>query len=170
MDPARIGLNQHDVKIGEVNQPPAGTKTVTFTTPNYTVPRQGFALKVRAVRTDANGTAVSAFSPPLRGHIPQATNAPATPGAPGLFESPIVGGQVKLTIIPPTVTASSGAPEWYALYDGTRKVANVTAPLGVAPHVTLRYTTGQNYSFTVVAGNSAGTSAPSNALAGTVPA
>ncbi|AZM47763.1 hypothetical protein DMB38_20010 [Streptomyces sp. WAC 06738] len=169
MDPSRIGLNSHDVKIGEVNQPSASTKTVTFTTPNYATPRQPFALKVRAVRTDSNGTAVSDFSPLLRGHLPATTVAPGTPGAPTLTTTPIVGGQVKLTLTPPTVDSTHGAPEWYAVYDGARKVATAYAPLGTAPHVTLQYAAAQTYSFTVVAGNSIGVSAASSALTGTVP-
>jgi hypothetical protein len=169
MDLSRIGLNESDTKLGEVNQPGAGTTTVTFTTPNYTVPRRRFALKVRAVRTDANGTAVSEFSVPLRGQIPAATNAPGKPGAPTFTTAPTSSGQLQITIVPPSIGTVNGPPEWYALYDGSRKVAVVNTPLGTAPHVTLQYAAGQAYNFTVVAGNSAGTSTPSNALAGTVP-
>ena len=169
MDPSRIGLNANDVKRGEVAQPGSGT-VVTFTTPAYTVPRQTFALKVRAVTTDSNGTAVSAFSPPLRGHLPASTKVPGKPPAPTLTVSPIVGGSVKLTLTPPTIDASNGAPEYYAVYDGSRKVAVINAPLPAAPQVTLSYATGTAYSFTVVAGNNQGTSVPSNALTGTVPA
>ncbi|WP_329272059.1 fibronectin type III domain-containing protein [Streptomyces sp. NBC_01451] len=169
MDPSRIGLNESDVKLGEVNQPGANATTVTYTTPNYTAPRRRFALKVRAVRTDDNGTAVSEFSTPLRGTIPASTVAPGTPGAPTLTTTPIVGGQVKLTITPPTIDSTHGAPEYYAVYDGTRKVAVVYTPLGTAPHVTLQYTAAQTYSFTVAAGNSVGVSAASTALTGTVP-
>jgi len=169
MDPSRIGLNESDVKLGEVTQPGSGTRTVTYTTPNYTVPRRAFGIKVRAVHTDSNGTAVSDFSPILRGHLPASTVAPGTPGAPTLTTTPVVGGQVKLTISAPTVDSTHGAPEWYAIYDGSRKVASVSAPLGTAPHVTLQYAAGQTYSFTVVAGNSAGISSASTALTGTVP-
>ncbi|MGI5515241.1 hypothetical protein [Streptomyces sp. CA-106131] len=170
MDPARIGLSQHDVKLGDAPQPAAGTSTVTFITTNYTVPRQAFALKVRAVRTDINGTAYGAFSPTLRGHIPAAFHAPGKPGVPALSENPIVGGQVKLALTAPPIDATHGGPEWYAVYDAGSKVANVPAPLGAAPQATLHYATGQNYSFTVVAGNTAGTSPASDALADTVPA
>ncbi|MEU1552096.1 fibronectin type III domain-containing protein [Streptomyces scabiei] len=169
MDPTRIGLNESDVKLGEVNQPGAGTTVVTYTTPAYTAPRRRFALKVRAVRTDDNGTAVSEFSTLLRGTIPASTVAPGTPGAPTLTTTPIVGGQVKLTITPPTIDSTHGAPEYYAVYDGTRQVAVVYTPLGTAPHVTLQYAAAQTYSFTVRAGNSVGVSAASTALTGTVP-
>lgn len=169
MDPSRIGLNESDVKLGEVNQPGAGTTVVSFTTPNYTVPRRRFSLKVRAVRTDSNGTAVSEFSTPLRGTIPASNNAPGKPGAPTFTTAPTSNGQIKITIVPPAIGTVNGPPEWYALYDGTRKVATVDAPLGTAPHVQLQYAAGQSYSFTTVAGNSAGISPASNALAGTVP-
>ncbi|MFH9731923.1 fibronectin type III domain-containing protein [Streptomyces sp. NPDC017260] len=168
MDAARIGLNESDVKLGDVAQPDPGTRTITFTTPNYTTPRRLFALKVRAVRVTDDGTAVSDFSPLLRGRLPAATDAPATPPAPTLT-GPVVGGVVGLTITAPTVNTTYGAPEWYAIYDGTRKAAVVNAPLGTAPHATLPYAEGQTYSFTVVAGNSIGTSAASGALTGTVP-
>ncbi|MEV7902217.1 fibronectin type III domain-containing protein [Streptomyces anulatus] len=169
MDPARPGLNSRDVKLGEVNQPSAGARTVTFTTPAYTTPRKRFALRVRAVRTDSNGTAYSDFSTPLRGALPASTVAPGKPAAPTLTTSPIVAGQIKLTINPPTINGSNGAPEYYAVYDGTRKVGVVNSPLGTAPHLTLQYAAGQSYSFTVVAGSSAGLSSASNPLAGTVP-
>ncbi|WP_369042183.1 hypothetical protein [Streptomyces sp. Midd1] len=169
MDPGRIGLNESDVKLGEVNQPGAGTNVVTFTTPNYTVPRRRFALKIRAVRTDANGTAVSEFSTPLRGAIPASNNAPGKPGTPTFTTAPTNNGQIKITIVPPSIGTVNGPPEWYALYDGTRKVATVNAPLGSTPHVQLQYAAGQSYSFTTVAGNSAGVSPASTALAGTVP-
>lgn len=169
MDASRPGLNSRDVKLGEVNQPSAGTPTVTFTTPAYTTPRRRFALKVRAVRTNSYGTAYSEFSTPLRGALPASTVAPGTPGAPTLTVSPVVGGQVKLTISPPTINASNGSPEYYAVYDSTRQVAVVNSPLGAAPHVTLQYAAAQTYSFTVAAGNSVGVSNPSSALTGTVP-
>lgn len=168
MDLGRIGLSESDVKLGEVNQP-AGAGPVTFTTTAYKVPRTRFALKVRAVLTDATGTAVSAFSTPLRGTIPAATVAPGKPNAPTFTTAPTSDGQLQITLTAPTINASNGAPEWYAVYDGTRKVATVSAPLGTAPHVTLQYAAGQSYSFTAVAGNSAGVSPASNALAGTVP-
>ncbi|MFV0135445.1 hypothetical protein ACLGIH_19875 [Streptomyces sp. HMX87] len=168
MDLGRIGLSESDAKLGEVTQP-AGAGPVTFTTPAYKVPRTRFALKVRAVRTDANGSAVSEFSTPLRGTIPAATNPPGKPNAPTFTTAPTSDGQLQITITAPTINASNGAPEWYALYDGTRKVATLSAPLGTAPHVTLQYAAGQSYSFTTVAGNSAGSSTPSNALAGSVP-
>lgn len=169
MDLDRIGLNENDVLLGSVPQP-STPGTVTYTTPNYTVPGQHFALKVRAVRTDDNGTAYSHFSNLLRGNLPAAHRAPDTPPAPTLTEDPIVGGTVKLTIDPPTIDADSGAPTWYAVYDGTRKVAVIGAPLGTPPHATFSYTAGQAYSFTIVAGNHAGVSAPSAPLSGTVPA
>lgn len=169
MDLARPGLNEGDVKLGEVNQPSGTTQTVTFTTPNYTTPDQRLALKIRAVRTDSNGTATGPFSPILRSQIPPATASPGKAGTPTLTESPIVGGQVKLTLVPPSIGSANGAPTYYAVYDGTRKVATVQAPLGTAPHVTLSYKAAQAYSFTVVAGNSLGTGTPSNALTGTVP-
>ncbi|MFC9505356.1 fibronectin type III domain-containing protein [Streptomyces sp. NPDC057002] len=169
MDPSRIGLFESDTKIGEVNQPGSGTTVVTFDTPNYTAPGQPFALKVRAVRTDSNGTAYSAFSPVLRGVIPPSSVAPGQAGAPTLTTTPIVNGQVKLTLTAPTIDSTHGAPAWYAIYDGTRKVTTVNAPLGTAPHVTFTYPYGANYSFTVQAGNSAGTGPASTALTGTVP-
>lgn len=169
MDPDRIGLDVGDVKLGEINQPGGTSQTVTYTTPNFTVPDQRLALKVRSVRTDANGTAMSAFSTVLRSQLPPATASPGKAGAPTLTESPIVGGQVKLTLAPPSIGPVNGAPTWYAVYDGTRKVATVDAPLGTTPHVTLSYKAGQAYSFTVVAGNSLGVGPASNALAGTVP-
>ncbi|MGW3153665.1 hypothetical protein [Streptomyces sp. NPDC001089] len=169
MDTGRIGLNESDVKLGEVNQPAASATTVTFTTPNYAVPGRAFALKVRTVKTDTNGTAVSAFSTPLRGHIPAATNSPGKPGTPTFTTAPTNNGQLKLTLVAPSIGTVNGPPEWYVVYDGTRKVATVPAPLGTAPHVTLQYAAGASYSFTVVAGNSAGVSVPSTALAGTVP-
>ncbi|MFF1693179.1 fibronectin type III domain-containing protein [Streptomyces sp. NPDC058257] len=168
MDDDRIGLNVGDVKLGEVNQP-TGSGPVTFTTPNYTVPEQRLALKVRAVRTDANGTAIGSFSPVLRSQIPPATASPGKAGTPALTESPIVGGQVKLTLTAPSIGSVNGAPSYYAVYDGTRKVATVPAPLGTAPHVTLSYKAGTAYSFTVVAGNSLGVGPASTALTGTVP-
>lgn len=169
MDAGRIGLSESDTKLGEVNQPGAGTSVVTFTTPAYTVPRQKFALKVRAVRTDSNGTAPSEFSPPLRGSIPASASSPGKPGAPTFTTAPAPDGQLKITIVPPSIGPVNGPPEWYAIWDGTRKVAVVNAPLGAAPHVQLQYAAGQSYSFTVTAGNSAGVSPASNALAGTVP-
>ncbi|MGW3860249.1 fibronectin type III domain-containing protein [Streptomyces sp. NPDC005047] len=169
MDPDRPGLNKNDTKIGEVNQPSAGTTVVTFNTPNYTAPGQRFALKIRAVRTDTNGTATSAFSPILRGQIPPAMAVPGKAGTPALHQSPIVGGQVKLTLTAPSIGPVNGAPAWYAVYDGTRKVAVVNAPLGNAPQVTLNYPAGASYSFTVVAGNTLGVGPASNALTGTVP-
>ncbi|MEW1922313.1 fibronectin type III domain-containing protein [Streptomyces sp. NPDC088360] len=169
MDPDRIGLDIGDIKLGEVNQPTGTTQTVTFTTPNLTTPDMRLALKVRSVRTDANGTATSPFSTVLRSQLPPATASPGKAGAPTLTESPVVGGQVKLTVVPPSIGPVNGAPTYYAIYDGTRKVATVDAPLGTAPHVTLSYKAGQAYSFTVVAGNSLGTGAASTALTGTVP-
>ncbi|MEV5265237.1 fibronectin type III domain-containing protein [Streptomyces werraensis] len=169
MDTGRPGLSESDIKLGEIPQPPAGTTTLTFTTPNYTVPRRRFALKVRAVRTDANGTAVSEFSPYLRGQIPAANHAPGTPPAPAFTTAPTADGQLQITLTAPTVDTTHGAPEWYAIYDNNRKVAVVDAPLGTPPHATLAYEAGQEYSLTVVAGNSAGVSAPSEPLAGTVP-
>ncbi|MFF8283383.1 fibronectin type III domain-containing protein [Streptomyces albus] len=168
MDPERIGLDVGDVKLGEIAQP-SGPGPVTFTSPNFTVPNMHLALKVRSVRTDENGTAVSAFSPVLRSKLPPATASPGKPGTPTLTESPIVGGQVKLTLAPPPVGPVNGAVEYYAVYDGARKVATVDAPLGDAPHATLHYQAGQSYSFTVVAGNSLGTGPASTALTGTVP-
>ncbi|MGW1261139.1 fibronectin type III domain-containing protein [Streptomyces drozdowiczii] len=169
MDPDRIGLDVGDVKLGEINQPGGTSQTVTYTTPNFTAPDQRLALRVRSVRTDANGTAVSPFSPVLRSQLPPATAAPGKAGTPTLTESPVVGGQVKLTLVPPSIGPVNGAPTYYALYDGTRKVATVDAPLGTAPHVTLSYKAGQAYSFTVVAGNSLGVGPASTALTGTVP-
>ncbi|NIY68010.1 fibronectin type III domain-containing protein [Streptomyces malaysiensis] len=168
MDPDRIGLNVGDVKLGEINQPATG-QTVTYTTPNVTTPDMRLALKVRSVRTDANGTAVSPFSTVLRSQIPPATAAPGKAGTPTLTESPVVGGQVKLTLSAPPIGSVNGAPTWYAVYDGARKVATVDAPLGTAPHVTLSYKAGQSYSITVVAANSLGTGPASTALTGTVP-
>ncbi|WP_328749250.1 MULTISPECIES: fibronectin type III domain-containing protein [unclassified Streptomyces] len=169
MDLSRPGLNEGDVKLGEINQPGGTSQTVTFTTPNFTTPDQRLALKVRAVRTDANGTATGPFSTVLRSQIPPATAAPGKAGTPTLTVSPIVGGQVKLTLVAPSIGSVNGSPTYYAVYDGTRKVATVDAPLGTAPHVTLSYQAAQAYSFTVVAGNSLGVGPASNALAGTVP-
>ncbi|MEV6310037.1 fibronectin type III domain-containing protein [Streptomyces sp. NPDC051840] len=169
MDPARPGLNVGDVKLGEVNQPAGTAQSVTFTTPNFTAPEERLALKVRAVRTDANGTATGPFSTTLRSQLPPATATPGKAGTPTLTESPIVGGQIKLTLVPPSIGPVNGAPSYYALYDGARQVAAVQAPLGTAPHVTLSYKAGQTYSFTAVAGNSLGTGPASTALAGTVP-
>ncbi|MEU9050212.1 fibronectin type III domain-containing protein [Streptomyces sp. NPDC048384] len=169
MDLTRPGLNVGDVKLGEINQPGGTSQTVTFTTPNFTTPDQRLALKVRAVRTDTNGTATGPFSTVLRSQIPPATASPGKAGTPTLTESPIVGGQVKLTLVAPSIGPVNGSPTYYAVYDGTRKVATVDAPLGTAPHVTLSYQAAQAYSFTVVAGNSLGVGPASNALAGTVP-
>lgn len=170
MDLTRPGLNVGDVKLGEIAQPAGNTQTVTTTTPNFTTPELRLALKVRAVRTDADGTAVGPFSTVLRSQLPPATAAPGKAGAPTLTESPVVGGQVKLTLVPPSIGPANGAPTYYAVYDGTRKVATVSAPLGTAPHVTLAYKPSQAYSFTVVAGNSLGTGTASTALTGTTPA
>ncbi|MFJ4739028.1 fibronectin type III domain-containing protein [Streptomyces sp. NPDC088775] len=169
MDLTRPGLNVGDVKLGEIAQPSGTAQTVTFTTPNFTVPDLRLALKVRAVRTDANGTATGPFSIVLRSQIPPATAAPGKAGTPTLTESPVVGGQVKLTLVAPSIGPVNGAPTYYAVYDGLRKVATVDAPLGTAPHVTLAYKAGQAYSFTVVAGNSLGLGPASTALTGTVP-
>ncbi|MFD9815085.1 fibronectin type III domain-containing protein [Streptomyces sp. NPDC059080] len=169
MDPDRIGLDIGDVKLGEIDQPTGTNQTITFTTPAFTTPDTRLALKVRSVRTDTNGTAVSAFSTVLRSQIPPAVSAPGKAGTPTLTESPVVGGQVKLTLTPPPIGIVNGAPTFYAVYDGTRKVATVQAPLGDAPHVTLSYTAGQAYSFTVVAGNSLGVGPASAALTGSVP-
>ncbi|MGW3275487.1 fibronectin type III domain-containing protein [Streptomyces kronopolitis] len=169
MDPAQIGLNVGDVKLGEINQPGGNSQTVTFTTPNFTTPDQRLALKVRAVRADANGSATGPFSTVLRSQLPPATAAPGKAGTPTLTESPVIGGQVKLTLVPPSIGPVNGSPTYYAVYDGARKVTTVDAPLGTAPHVTLSYKAGQAYSFTVVAGNSLGTGTASNALTGTVP-
>ncbi|MFE5853246.1 fibronectin type III domain-containing protein [Streptomyces sp. NPDC056500] len=169
MDLERPGLNEGDVKLGEISQPAESGQTVTYVTPNFTTPDLRLALKVRAVRTDANGTAVGPFSTVLRSQLPPPTAAPGKAGAPTLTESPIVGGQVKLTLVPPSIGSVNGAPTYYAVYDGTRKVAVVDAPIGTAPHVTLSYRANQSYNFTVVAGNSLGTGIASNALTGTVP-
>ncbi|WNI17573.1 fibronectin type III domain-containing protein [Actinacidiphila sp. ITFR-21] len=169
MDPARIGLELGDVKLGEINQPSGSAQTVTYTTPNFTVPDQLLALKVRAVRTDANGTSTGPFSIVLRSQIPPATAVPGKAGTPTLTESPVVGGQVKLTLAAPSIGPTNGSPTYYAVYDGVRKVATVDAPLGTAPHITLSYKAGQAYSFTVVAGNSLGVGPASTALTGTVP-
>jgi hypothetical protein len=169
MDPDRIGLDVGDVKVGEINQPTGTNPTVTFTTSNFTVPEQRLALKVRSVRTDANGTAFSPFSTVLRSQLPPATASPGKAGTPTLTESPVVGGQVKLTLTPPSIGPVNGAPSYYAVYDGSRQVASVQAPLPAAPHVTLNYKAGQAYSFTVVAANSLGVGPASTALTGTVP-
>jgi hypothetical protein len=168
-DPNNPGFYLGDTRvIASVAQPPAGTP-VTATTPNYTVPRVPVRLRVRAVKTDANGTAYSAFSPPVYATIPAALNAPAAPPAPAL-NGTVAAGLVHLNITAPTVSASNGAPEWYAVYDGTRRVAYLTGVLGAAPQVTLQYTVNQPYSFTVICGNSQGASPASAALAGTTPA
>ncbi|UXX94053.1 hypothetical protein N7U49_21855 [Streptomyces sp. AD2-2] len=82
MDLARPGLNEGDVKLGEVNQPSGAAQTVTFTTPNYTTPDQRLALKVRAVRTDTNGTATGPFSLVLRSQLPRPPPPQARPAHP----------------------------------------------------------------------------------------
>jgi hypothetical protein len=168
-DPANPGFYLGDSRIiSSIAQPPAGTP-VTASTPNYTVPRVPVRLRVRAVKTDANGTAYSAFSPTIYETIPAALNAPAAPPAPAL-NGTVAAGLVHLNITAPTVSPSNGAPEWYAVYDGTKRVAYLTGVLGAAPQVTLQYTVNQPYSFTVVCGNSQGVSTASAALAGTTPA
>lgn len=169
MDLARPGLNVGDTKLGEINQPGGTNQTVSFTTPNFTAPDLRLALKVRAVRTDTNGTATGPFSTVLRSQLPPATAVPGKAGTPTLTESPVVGGQVKLTLVPPSIGSVNGSPTYYAVYDGARQVASVDAPLGAPPHVTLSYKAGQAYSFTMVAGNSLGVGAASTALTGTVP-
>jgi hypothetical protein len=168
-DPNNPGFYLGDTRIvASIAQTAVGVP-VTASTPAYTVPRTPVRLRVRAVKTDANGTAYSSFSAPVYGTIPAALNAPAAPPAPTV-NGTIVAGLVHLNITAPTVSAAAGPPEWYAVYDGTKRVAYLTGALGGAPQVTLQYTVSQTYSFTVVCGNSMGLSPASAALAGTTPA
>ncbi|KJK56231.1 hypothetical protein [Saccharothrix sp. ST-888] len=169
-DPANLGLYLGDTRVvASVPQPALPATTVTASTPAYTVPRTPVRLRVRAVRTDGNGTAYSSWSPTVYATIPAALNAPATASAPTL-NGTVSAGLVKLNLTAPTVSTSNGAPEWYAVYDGTKRVAYLTAPLGAAPQVTLQYGLSQAYSFTVVCGNSQGVAPASAALTGTTPA
>jgi hypothetical protein len=155
--------------VGAIAQPALPATSVTASTPAYTVPRVPVRLRVRAVKTDSNGTAYSAFSPMLRLTIPAALNAPAAPPAPTL-NGTVAAGLIHLNLTAPTVSAAAGPPEWYAVYDGTKRVAYLNAPLGAAPQVTLQYGLSQPYNFTVVCGNSQGASPASTALTGTTPA
>ncbi|MFI9271829.1 hypothetical protein ACIGXM_14080 [Kitasatospora sp. NPDC052896] len=169
-DPSRPGFFIGDTLIvGSIAQPALPATAVTVYTPNYTVPRTPFRIRVRSIKTDSNGTAYSAFSPTMYGTIPAALAAPAAPAAPTLGGT-ITAGLVHLDLTEPAVSPTAGPPEWYAVYDGTKRVALLNAPLGTAPQVTLQYAVSQAYSFTVVCGNSLGVSPASAALAGTTPA
>lgn len=171
MDDTRPGLNIGDTLLATVSQP-GGQGPVTGDVGAYAVPGQPFALKVRTVRTmgDPETTSRSIFSPLILGQIPPAQAVPGVPGAPTLTVSPVVGGRAKLTIVPPTIDSTHGAPSWYAVYDGTLKLGTVTPPLGDPPHFEVLYPAAKAYNFKVVAGNSWGASAPSTALTGTIPA
>lgn len=163
LDPSNPGFFIGDTRIvASVSQPALPATQVTVNTPNYTAPSLPVRIKVRAVKTDSNGTAYSAFSPTMYATIPAALNIPAVPAAPTVA---FTGHNALVTVVPGTVSSSFGPAAFYNVYDGAKFITQLTAPT-LTTHI-IYSGAGVAYSITVVAGNSKGLSAASPATAGT---
>jgi hypothetical protein len=165
MDPANPGFNIGDVRINAaVAQPALPATQVTVNTPNYQHPGVPVRLKVRAIKTDSNGTAYSAFSPVLNLTIAPANSIPGVAPAPTPTNGS--GHTVSVVINAPTISSSFPPPDYYKLFDGATLKATVAYPAS-APVVLTYSGTGVAYSLTVVAGNAKGAAAASTAATGT---
>lgn len=166
-DPNNPGFFLGDYKVGTITQVALPATTVTYMTPAYQIPGVPFRLKVRSVKTDSNGTAYSAFSPVLRGTIPPALTAPATPPAPTAANNASPAHSVNVTVNANSSFTGGNAPEYYKIYDGATLKTQLTAAQIGTPYQIQYAGSGVNYSITVVAGNSKGLSVASPAATGT---
>jgi hypothetical protein len=166
--PGGGGLLSGDYLVATISAPVTVTngyvtaQTTAAVSGSFGPPNMPYALKVRMVRPSSSQLTYGPFSSTVWGRLPKATDAP---GAPTVAVS---GTPLNITITPATTTSSVGPAAYWQITDSgdVKRSFRVTADQTT---VALNWATaGQAYNITVVAVSSAGNSAASTAVTGTV--